>query len=92
MVLGWVFMIRAEAGSYHILGWIVSYRRTDRILSAGLDCIVFYRLDHIRKHWILCASWLLAGWDRWTGWDVGGTGMGWTDVSRRRNGSATIGS
>ena len=22
---------------------------------------------------------LLAGWDEWTGWDGGGTGMGWRD-------------
>ena len=40
-----------------------------------------------------CAGWLLPtwdGWDKWTGWDVGGTGVRRTDVSTRRNGSATM--
>ena len=85
MGLGWVFLIRGDAGSYHIFGWIISYR---------LDLIISYRLDRIRKHWLLCAGWLLdvwEGWDGWTGWGVGETEVGRTDVSRRRNRSATIG-
>ena len=66
-------------------------------LSAGsyrIGWIVLYRLDCIRKHWILRIGWLLPGWDGWggwTGWDVGGTGVGLTEFSRRQNGSATIG-
>ena len=34
MDLGWVFLIRGDAGSYCIIGWIVSYRRMDRIVSS----------------------------------------------------------
>ena len=65
-------------------------------LLGGYNCIgwiVSYRLDPIRKHWILCADWLLAGLYRWyicTGWDVSGTGVGWIDVRRRQNESTTI--
>ena len=36
------------------------------------------------------AGLILAGWDIWNVWDVGGVGVVWTNVSRRRNGSATI--
>ena len=70
----------------------------DRIVSAGsyrISWIVSYRLDRIRKHWLSCTGWLLAGWDGWdgwTGWDVGGTRVGRTDVSNRWNWSATMGS
>ena len=56
--------------------------------------IVSYRIGLIRKHWLLHIGWLLPGWDgwdRWTGWGVGETGVGWTNVSTRRNGSATMG-
>ena len=59
------------AGLYHI-GWIILYR-LDSIVSS-----VFCELDCIRKHCILCAGWLLDGWDvwdGWTGWDVGRTGV-----------------
>ena len=57
------------------IGWIVL------VLVLGLlGETVFYALDGL----------LLDGWYRWTGWDVGGTGVGWTDVNRRRNGRATI--
>ena len=63
------------AGSYRI-GWIGSYR------------IVF---GWIRKHWLLRIGWLLSRWDGWTGWGVGGTGVGLTDVSRLRNERATMG-
>ena len=71
MGLGWVFLIREEAD------WIVLAYRLDHIISAGsyrIGCIVsgntgFYAL----------AGLLLAGWDRWTGWDIGGTGVGWRD-------------
>ena len=85
MVIGWVLMIRRDAGSCRIILWIVSYR-LDRILS--------YRLYCIWKHRILCAGWLLPGWygwDGWTGWGVGQTGVGRTDISNHQNGSATIG-
>ena len=79
--------------------------RIGLIVSAGFSGS--YRLDRIgigigfaRRNWLLCAGWyeeiglLLAGWD---GWDGGGTGLGrgWdggTDVSRRQNGNAAIGS
>ena len=76
--------------------WIILYHWMDCIiLSAGSYCIVGWigssRIGWIRKHWILCAGWSLAGWDGWTGWRVGGTGMGRTDISTRWNGSATMG-
>ena len=78
--------------------WIILYHRLDYIvLSAGLYCIGSigsYLIGWIRKHWILCACWLLAGWDGWdgwTGWGVGGTGVVCTDVSTFQNGSATMG-
>ena len=51
-------------------------------------------MNCIKKHWFLFAGWLLDGWYRcylWNGWDVGGTGVGCTNIIRRRNGSATIG-
>ena len=98
MGLGWVFLIRGYTGSYRIIGWIVSYRRLDRIVSLagsyrigwiGLYCIVW-----IRKHWLLCAVWLMVRWykwDGWTGWGVGGTGVGRIDVSTDQNESATMG-
>ena len=87
----WVLLIRGDAG------WILLACRLDHIVLAGSYCIgliVSYRLDCIRKHWLLCDGWLLAGWYGWdgcTGWDVGGTGMGCTDFSSRWNRSATIG-
>ena len=40
MDLGWVFLIRGDAGSYCIIVWIVSYRRLDSIILAGFDRIV----------------------------------------------------
>ena len=99
MVVEWVFLIRGDTGSYHIIVWIVSYCRLDRIVqsagSYGIGWIGSYRISWISKHWLLCAGWLLAvwdRWDRWTGWGVGGTGVGRTDVSTRRNRSATMGS
>ena len=88
---GWVLLIRGDAG------WILLVYWLDHIVLAGLyliGWIVSYRLDRIRKHWLLYAGWLLAGWYGWdgcNGWDVGGTGVGCTDVSRRWNRSATIG-
>ena len=92
-----VFLVRGETGSYRIIVWIVLNCRMDRIvLSAGSYYIVWigsYRIVWIRKHWLLCAGWLLAGWDGWggwTGWGVGGTGVGQTEVSTRWNGSATM--
>ena len=99
MGLEWVFLLRGDvspassAGFYHIVSW--KCYRMDCILSTGLYRIVWivsYRLDHTRKHWILCDGWLLAGWDRWNGWGVGETGVIWNKVSRRRNRSDTIGS
>ena len=98
MGLGWFFLVRGDTGSYRIIGWIVSYCRIDYIVSLdGLYCIVLirsYRIRWIRKHWILCAGWLLSGWDGLdgcTGWGVGGTGVGQTDVSTLRNGCVTMG-
>ena len=89
MGLEWVFLVRGDTGSYRIIGWIVSYCRLDCIISsAGL-----YRIVWIRKHWPLCASWLLYGWDGWdgwTGWGIGETGVRRTDVSNRQNRSATM--
>ena len=47
MGLGWVFVIREDAGSYCIIGWIVSYHRLDRIvLPAGSYCIGWIGLYH----------------------------------------------
>ena len=89
MGLEWVFLIRGDTGSYCIIGWIVSYCWLDRIVSSAGS----YRIGWIRKHWILCAGWLLDGWDRWDGWTglgVGGTGVRRTDVSTHRNGSAVM--
>ena len=40
------------------------------------------------------AGWLLKTrdeWNRWTWWGDGGTGVGRTNISRRRNGSSTMG-
>ena len=98
MGLEWVFLIRGDTGSYFIIGCIVSYCWLDHIVSlAGsyrIAWIELYRIGCISKHWILCAGWLLARWDRWDGWNgrgVGGTGVGQTDVSTRQNESATMG-
>ena len=85
--IGWILMVRGDAG------WIVLAYWLDHILLFGsyhIGWIVSYWLDRIKKHWLLCAGWLLDGWDGWTGWDVGGMGVGWTDVSRRGSRSATI--
>ena len=96
MGLEWFFLVRVDTGLYRIIGWIVLYYRLDHIVSSsGSYCIGWvgsYCIGWIRKHWLLCAGWLLAGWDGWTGWGVGATGVGQTDVSTRRNGSATMGS
>ena len=87
----------SPAGLYRIVGLIVSYWLDCIVLAAGSYCIVWigsYRIGWISKHWRLCAGWLLAGWDGWggwTGWDVGGMGVGRTDISTRQNRSATIG-
>ena len=61
-----------SAGSYRLdrIGWLVSVSVLGLLVETG-----FYAL----------AGLLLAGWDEWTGWGVGGT-----DVSRRRNRSTTI--
>ena len=98
MGLEWVFLVREDIGSYRSIVWIVLYCCLNRIvLSAGLYRIGWigsYCIGWTRKHWILCAGWLLAGWDRWdgwTGWGVGGTGLGRTDVITRQNGSPSIG-
>ena len=99
MGLEWIFLVRGDTGSYSIIIWIVSYCRLDCIISpAGSDRIVWIGLYHIgwiRKHWLLCAGWLLAGWEgwyRWTGWGIGGTGVVRMDVITRLNRSATMGS
>ena len=82
----WIWIV--SAGSYR---WIYLYM--DRIGcigwigSAELDWIIMAGWGHI----VLCIGWLLQGWDGWTWWGVGGTGVRRTNVSRRRNGSATMG-
>ena len=89
MGLGWVFLIRGDAG------WIVSDYRIDRI-----GWIVLYWLDGIVSSKSYHIIWILSGDTGFyaladlllAGWDVGGTGVGWAEVSRRRDGSATIGS
>ena len=93
-----VFLFIGDTLSYCIIGWIVFYCHLDRIASlAGSYCIGWIGSHHIgwiRKHWLLCAGWLLSGqdgWGKWTGWGIGGTGVGRTDISTRRNGSATMG-
>ena len=63
------------AGSYQLecIGWIVLAR------LYRLDCIGI-SLGFARRNWIYAlASLLLDGWDTWTGWDVGGIGVGWRD-------------
>ena len=96
MGLEWVvsyYLVALSAGLYCI-GWIVYM---DRIVSAGLagldwlDWIGSYRIGWMRTHWIVCIGWLLLEWDGWTGWGVGGTGVGRTDVSAFRNGRAVTG-
>ena len=57
MGLGWVFLIRGDAESYRIIGWIVLYRWLDRIVSSAgsyrIGWVGLYRivwivsLDHI---------------------------------------------
>ena len=95
MGLEWVFLVRGDIRSYHIIGWIVSYCWLHSIVSSyrsySIGWIGSYPIGRIRKHWLLCAGWLLAGWDRWTGWGVGGTGVGRKDVRNLQNGSATMG-
>ena len=89
MDLEWVFLIGGDAC------WIVLAYRLDRTILTGLyriNWIVSYRLDRfvsyrlycIWKHRILCAGWLLPGWDGWdgwTGWDIGKTGEGCNEVT-----------
>ena len=55
-----------SSGSYRLdnIGWTVSVSVLGSLGETG-----FYAL----------AGFLLAGWDRWTGWDVGGTLVGWRD-------------
>ena len=95
MGLVWVFLVRGDTVSYRVIGFIVSYCRLDIIvLSAGSYHIVWigsYRIGWIRKHWLLCAVWLLARWDGWTGWGVGRMGVGRTYISTHRNRSSTMG-
>ena len=54
MGIGWVFLIRGDAGSYRIIGWIVSYRRMDRIVSLA---------ESYRIGWIVlyCINWIVSG-------------------------------
>ena len=88
--MGCIVLLAFLAGLYHI-GWIVSL---DRILLAGLDRNILYRIGWIRKHRLLYTSWLLHGWygwDGWTVWGVVGARVRRTDVSTRRNGSANMG-
>ena len=91
MGFGWVFLIRGDSG------WIVLAYQLDCTISSGsyrISWILSYFLYCIRKPWLLCAGWLLTGcyrWVGWNGWGVGGTGVGWTGVSRRRNRSTTVG-
>ena len=44
MVIGCVFMIRGDAGSHHIIRWIILYRQLDRIVLAGSGNTGFYEL------------------------------------------------
>ena len=99
MGLEWVFLVKGDTGSYCIIIWIISYCWMDHIVSSAgsyrISWIGSYRISWIRKNWLLCAGWLLSGWDGWdgwTGWGIGGTGVGRTDVSTRRNGSSAMGS
>ena len=82
-LLGLVLM----GGSLQMKRWLDCTRLIVSYGSTGLywlDCIIwivsvlvlgllgetgFYALSGL----------LLAGWDIWTGWDVGGTGLGWRD-------------
>ena len=73
------------AGSYQLgcIGWLVW------IVSAGsywLDCIVWIVSVSFlgslgETGFYALAGLLLAGWEGWTGWEVGGTGVGWRDQS-----------
>ena len=77
MGLGWVFMIRGDAV------WIVLAYWLDRIVSSSgsyrIGWIGSYRIISAgSEHWLLCAGWLLPGWDGWDGWTGGAlVGRGW---------------
>ena len=76
MGLGWVFLIRGDAGSYPIISWIVPYCKLDRIVSfSGLYCIVWIGL--YRMGWLVSGNtgfYALAGY-----WLDGMDGMDGTD-------------
>ena len=59
MGIGWVFMIRGDAGSYRIVVWIVSYCRLNRIVSYVLDRIVSAGLY---QEILVFMCWLVTGW------------------------------
>ena len=58
MGLGWVFLIRGDAGSYRIIDWIISYCQLDWIVSSVLDCIVSTGLYH---ETLAFMRWLITG-------------------------------
>ena len=77
--------------SYHIVSYrILSYC----IVSSGSYCIVlivsYCIISDGSEHWLLCAVWLLPGWDgwyRWTGWGVGGPGWDGPTLAPARTGA-----
>ena len=73
---------------YRLIGWIVLYL-LDLIVLDEYYCIIWIVSGDTRYYAL--TDLLLAVWYRWTEWDVGGTGVVWTDVSRRQKGSANIG-
>ena len=94
----WLDFIISLARPYRI-GWIVLL---DRIASAGLDCIVSYRMD---QETLAFANWLVTAWMGrmgkmdWTGrwWDGGRMDGSYQAPEQERhhgrhNRSATVGS
>ena len=70
----WIDCIGLSAGSYRI-GWIVSYWM-DRI---GWILLVLVLGLLVETGFYAMAGLLLAGWDGCTGWDIGETGVVWSD-------------
>ena len=99
MGLGWVFVIREDAGSYCIIGWIVLYHRLDRIvLPAGSYCIGWIGLYHIcwtisgNAVFYALAGYCLYGTDGMDVLDGALVGQGWdvTTLAGARTGAPPL--
>ena len=77
MGLEWVFLVRGDTGSYHIIVWIVSYYRMDRIVLDGLDRIV--SAGSRNAGFYVLSGYCLDGMDGTDGMDGALAGGGWMD-------------